>query len=667
MTNHYIREGDNADLTELRKLCTFDTEEMAAFLNNDKIELNRKRQIQDFVAKHPVLGNPKPYYFMTRKEKMENSQRKAMHALELAPQIIDVHSKMDVYYYNDSIHNHDGHPFALHNSMFMPCLEAQADEEQLAEWLPIAKNNQVVGTYCQTEMGHGTNLRKLESTATFDEKTDEFVINSPTITSTKFWPGNLGKNANICIFAAQLYTKGKCFGTNNFIIQIRDFTTHEPLPGVEVGDIGPKLGYACTDNGFLRLSNIRIPRRHMLMRFSKVDKEGNFTKPLHDKISYTTMLHVRSVLISFFGNILGRALTIAIRYSGIRRQGEIDNPKKEVQVLDYTTQKYRLFIPLSRAFAYIVLGRQCTKMYQNLLLDLKNGNADAMTDMHEILCGVKAVCTYECCCLGVEQARLACGGHGYSDASGLPYIYTTHVPGLTYEGENTVMLLQCASGVMKSAALALAGERSKLSKITKYLAEPIQTKSTISTDCPTTQQYIDCLEVNAKVQILKTYKQYASLLKSGMNKKRAMNECGIDMTKCARRHTKQFVAKTFAETVADYQEGETKEVLSQILELYLANEVTESPSGMILSGFVNGAQLDIVKKRVKILLELIKPNAVSIVDSFDFTDNQLMSVLGRRDGHVYENLLKFAQSSELNETHVLPSQHYIQKVTSSKL
>lgn len=41
----------------------------------------------------------------------------------------------------------------------------------------------------QTELGHGTFLRGLETTATYDPKTEEFVINSPSLTSYKWWPG----------------------------------------------------------------------------------------------------------------------------------------------------------------------------------------------------------------------------------------------------------------------------------------------------------------------------------------------------------------------------------------------------------------------------------------------------------------------------------------------
>jgi hypothetical protein len=81
-------------------------------------------------------------------------------------------------------------PFGLHFGMFVPTIRLQGSPEQQAYWLPLCERGKIIGTYAQTELGHGTFIRGLETTATFDPKTDEFLIHSPTITSTKFWPGS---------------------------------------------------------------------------------------------------------------------------------------------------------------------------------------------------------------------------------------------------------------------------------------------------------------------------------------------------------------------------------------------------------------------------------------------------------------------------------------------
>jgi len=47
------------------------------------------------------------------------------------------------------------------------------------------------------------------------------------------------------------------------------------MPGIEVGDVGTKLGYNAVDNGFLRFNQVRIPRGQHLCRFFHVDKDGS--------------------------------------------------------------------------------------------------------------------------------------------------------------------------------------------------------------------------------------------------------------------------------------------------------------------------------------------------------------------------------------------------------
>lgn len=159
-------------------------------------------------------------------------------------------------------------------------ISLQGDDEQQSWWLGKAMNLEIIGTYAQTEMGHGTMLRKLETTATFDKQRDEFVIHSPTTTAMKWWPGNLGKSANHAVVTATLIIGEKNYGPHNFFVQLRDQETHMPMPGITVGDIGPKMEFGGTDNGFLKFDHLRIPRRHMLMRQSKVSL-------LHSNINVT--------------------------------------------------------------------------------------------------------------------------------------------------------------------------------------------------------------------------------------------------------------------------------------------------------------------------------------------------------------------------------------------
>lgn len=69
--------------------------------------------------------------------------------------------------------------------MFVPAIEGQGTNEQQKRWLPLAYTMQIIGSYAQTELGHGSNVRGLETTATFDPKADEFIIHSPTLSSCK--------------------------------------------------------------------------------------------------------------------------------------------------------------------------------------------------------------------------------------------------------------------------------------------------------------------------------------------------------------------------------------------------------------------------------------------------------------------------------------------------
>jgi len=109
----------------------------------------------------------------------------------------------------------------------------------------------IIGCYAQTELGHGSNVAGLETTATLDKFTDEWVINTPTIRATKFWPGTLGLMANHAVVYARCIVGDTDYGVKPFFAQIRDMDTHLPLRGIEAGDLGSKLGYNTENNGWM--------------------------------------------------------------------------------------------------------------------------------------------------------------------------------------------------------------------------------------------------------------------------------------------------------------------------------------------------------------------------------------------------------------------------------
>ena len=194
----------------------------------------------------------------------------------------------------------------------------------------------MTGCYAQTELGHGSNVAGLETTATFDEKTDTFTMHSPTIKAAKFWPGALGWQATHAIVFARCIALGNDYGVQPFIVQIRDLETHEPLAGVSVGDIGAKLGYNSIDNGYLMFDNVKVPHSAHLSRFTAISREGEFELKSDPRLLYSIMSVTRLSIILGCAFNMFRANMVAIRYAVCRRQFSNQvGTKEERKLLDY--------------------------------------------------------------------------------------------------------------------------------------------------------------------------------------------------------------------------------------------------------------------------------------------------------------------------------------------
>ncbi|CAG9796944.1 unnamed protein product [Diatraea saccharalis] len=258
----------------------------------------------------------------------------------------------------------DGSALALHYMMFMPAIMSLASPEQQEYWLSRAWDCRIIGSYAQTELGHGTFVRGLETTATYDESTKEFILNSPTITSYKWWPGGR-----------------ECHGIHWFMVQIRDEETHEPLPGVKLGDIGAKMGLQPVNNGFLGLEHVRIPRNNMLMKHAQVLEDGTYVKSSNQKLLYAAMVFVRVLIVSEMVNYLSKAVTIATRYSAVRRQTPVKDGGSEIQILDYATQQHKLFINIATTYAFRIVSNRQWSIYYEVNAEVASGNYNRLAEV----------------------------------------------------------------------------------------------------------------------------------------------------------------------------------------------------------------------------------------------------------------------------------------------
>uniref|UniRef100_A0A8B9KZA2 Acyl-coenzyme A oxidase n=1 Tax=Astyanax mexicanus TaxID=7994 RepID=A0A8B9KZA2_ASTMX len=592
----------NPDLRRERENASFNPEILTNILDGSAEKTSRRREIESLVINDPDFQHD-DLNFMSRSDRYDAAVKKSAQMI-LKLRDYGISDPEEIYFYKRVVRNNFHEAFGLHYTMFVPTLYTQCTPEQRKKWLPLAETFQAVGTYAQTELGHGTHIRRLETTATYDPSTQEFVLNSPTVTSIKWWPGGLGKTSNHAIVLAQLYTQGKCHGLHAFIVPIRSMETHQPLPGITVGDIGPKFGFDEVDNGYLKLDNVRIPRDNMLMKYAKVEPDGTYVKPPSDKLTYGTMVFIRSMIVGESAKALAKSSTIAIRYSAVRHQSELRPGEPEPQVLDYQAQQYKLFPLLAAAYAFTFVGQYMSNMYHRITGDINQGDFSELPELHALAAGLKAFTTWVAN-TGIEVCRMSCGGHGYSRCSSLPDMYVTFTATCTYEGENTVMMLQTAR-LVEMAAKGLQGE-----------------------------------------------------LQRSKSQEDAWNNCSIELVRASDAHCHYVVVKLFAAKLNEVSDTAVHSVLNTLALLYALQGVALNSGDFLQAGLLTVPQLAQVTQRIKALLAEIRPNAVALVDAFDYRDEMLNSALGRYDGNVYESMFEWAKRSPLNRTEVRAYENYM--------
>lgn len=201
---------------EERANIDFDQRELSLLWYDGEETYTLHKQIAQEMANDPVLKIDHTFYDLPREQQLGINIKRAVRMEQLHKEgKIPKPGRMNIGILAD--HSGSVGALALHYGMFETVIQYLGSEEQMAEYLPKVSSLEYLGCYAQTEIGHGSDVSLLETTATFDQATDSFIVNSPTVTSAKFWPGELGKMCTHCVFHAQMIIGEKNYGIQSFI------------------------------------------------------------------------------------------------------------------------------------------------------------------------------------------------------------------------------------------------------------------------------------------------------------------------------------------------------------------------------------------------------------------------------------------------------------------
>jgi acyl-CoA oxidase len=337
--------------------------------------------------------------------------------------------------------------FGVQFGLFQGSVQLLGTEWHHQTLLPDIASGKLLGAFAMSELGSGSNVRDLETTARYDSVTREFVISTPHERAHKEWIGNAAEHGTMATVFAQLRVGGVEHGVHAFLVPLRG-ADHQPLPGIRIGETGLKEGLNGVDNGRIWFDDVRIPRRNLLNRFADVSEAGVYTSPIDNPARrFFTMIGTLvggRVTIGLSALSAAKtALTIAIRYGNRRRQFGAAGGNTTL-LLDYRTHQRRLLPALATS---MVLDLALSRLVDRLaLLD-----GETNRELEGLAAGLKAYTSWFAQD-AVTQARECCGGQGYLAINRIAVIRADLDVWTTFEGDNTVLYQLLAKALLTEYA-----------------------------------------------------------------------------------------------------------------------------------------------------------------------------------------------------------------------
>jgi acyl-CoA oxidase len=519
----------------------------------------------------------------------------------------------------------------------------------------------LMGCFAMTETGHGSDVQQLRTTCVFDEEAGHFILNTPHEAARKDYIGNAARDGRMAVVFAQLITGGKSYGVHAWLVPIRD-ADGNPVPGVTIGDAGPKAGLLGVDNGRLTFDHVTVPRDMLLDRYGQVAPDGTYTSTIeNDTRRFFTMLGtlVRGrVTVGAAASAATRnALTIAVRYGESRRQFTAPGADREIALNDYLAHQRKLLPAVARAYAY-AFAQEELAVTMSEVFSLTEPDEHRQRELESRAAGLKAMQTWNAT-RTIQMCREACGGAGYLAENRLPGLKADTDVFTTFEGDNTVLLQLVAKGLLtgyRDAFGSLDGwgrATFVAEQVTEMVLERTAARSLIQrlvSAVPGRDEEVAVTDRGWHLSVFEDREKH--LLESVIRRLRGgaatkkdrpfdiFNDVQDHVLATAKAHIDRITLEAFVAGIERSGDPSARALLSKVCDLY-ALTVIEADKGWFLEhGRLTPARSKAVTAVINDLLRDLRPHMRTLVDAFAIPDEWLNAAILREEPARQEAMAK---------------------------
>ncbi|CAA7397442.1 unnamed protein product [Spirodela intermedia] len=481
------------------------------------------------------------------------------------------------------------------------------------KWLKDTENFSVKGCFAMTELGHGSNVRGIETIATYDSSAGEFIINTPCESAQKYWIGGAGIHANHTIIFAQLHIQGKNQGVHAFAARIRD-DDGNVCPNIRIADCGHKIGLNGVDNGRIWFDNLRVPRQNLLNSVCDVLPDGQYVSVIEDPdqrfaafLAPLTFGRVSIIASAVYSSKV--ALSIAIRYSLTRRAFSIEPNGPEVPLLDYPTHQQRLLPLVAKTCAMSCAAAFIKRMYVKRTPEMNKA-------IHIYSSAFKASITWHNM-RTLQECREACGGQGLKTENRVGVHKGEFDVQSTFEGDNNILMQQVSKALLAEYITAQRRRKPLKGLGLEHMNDPspVIPANLTSSDVRSIQFQTDILCLRERDLLGRLAKEISDHQARGERKEYAFILSYQVAEELGRAFSDRAVFQTLVEVEMAVTNGPVKEVLGLLRTTYALIIIEEDPS-FLRYGILTPGGAAVVRKEVGALCGELRLHALSIVTSF---------------------------------------------------